>query len=214
MKLYFSPLAGSMATRIAFNEFGRDAEFVEVCPYTKRTRPDDDDYLEVHSLGLIPALVTDDGVVLTENAAILLFVADASGRAPSSATGRAELQQWLGFIAAEIHKVVFAPHFDSDASEAVKTHALTKTESRLAYLDSRLASRSYLVGDEFGVADAYLVTMLHAAQVTPIDLSRYPNVAAYLARHLERPSVAAAVALELPLYVAEQKRIRKVAASA
>ena len=214
MKLYFSPFACSMATRIALTDAGLDAEYVEVCPVDKRTRPDGDDYLQVHPLGLVPALVTDDGTVLTENVAVLSYVAEASGRLSSTASQRARLQEWLGFISTEIHKVVFAPFFDSMADASVKAYAAQKAPLRLSHLSSKLGTRPFLLGDDFSVADAYLVTTLHWAQATPIDLTAYPNVSAYFARHLERPSVVASIAHERPLYQAEQKRARSARAAA
>src|SRR5215813_8041797 len=79
MQLYFSPLACSMATRISLYEAGAQAVYTEVDPKTKRTLPDGADFREVNPLGLVPTLRTDDGEVLTENAAILQYVADRIG---------------------------------------------------------------------------------------------------------------------------------------
>ena len=93
MDLYFSPMACSMATRIALYESGDAANFLEVDPKTKRLLGDGADYLAIYPLGMVPSLRTDDGQLLTENAAILQYVADrrpnrASRRStPSSARG-------------------------------------------------------------------------------------------------------------------------------
>ncbi|MBW8902909.1 MAG: glutathione S-transferase N-terminal domain-containing protein, partial [Bradyrhizobium sp.] len=76
MDLYFSPLACSLATRIALYEAGVDANYLEVDPKTKVVQNDRSDFRAVNPLGLVPALRTDDGLVLTENAAILQYVAD------------------------------------------------------------------------------------------------------------------------------------------
>jgi glutathione S-transferase len=84
MDLYFSPLACSMASRIAFYEVGAAVNFIEVDPKTKLTL-DGADYRTVNPLGLVPALRTDEGTILLENAAILQFIADrraAAGLAP------------------------------------------------------------------------------------------------------------------------------------
>ena len=156
MDLYFSPLACSMATRIALYEAGADARFIQVDGKTKRTR-DGSDYLAVNPLGLVPAIRTDEGEVLTENAAILQYVAgrfpDAQ-LAPPTGMERARLQQWLCFIGTELHKASFVPLLDRKAPDAVKTYTLEKGESRLAYLDKYLAGRDYLL-DRFSIADAY-----------------------------------------------------------
>ena len=76
MDLYFSPLACSMATRIALYEAGESAVYLEVDPKTKVVQNDGSDFRKVNPLGLVPTLRTDDGTVLTENAAILQYVAD------------------------------------------------------------------------------------------------------------------------------------------
>ena len=71
MDLYFSPLACSLATRVALYEVGADANYLEVDPRTKIVQNDGSNFREVNPLGLVPTLRTDDGLVLTENAAIL-----------------------------------------------------------------------------------------------------------------------------------------------
>src|SRR5579863_254967 len=112
MDLYFSPLACSMATRMALYEAGADARFVYV--YTKAKRlADGSDFLAVNAMGQVPVLRTDDGEMLTENPVVLQYVADQfpqSGLAPPA--GRIErykLQRWLSFITSELHKLVFTP---------------------------------------------------------------------------------------------------------
>jgi len=201
MQLYFSPLACSMATRIALYEAGAGATFVEVDPATKRTSGGDD-FRSVNPLGLVPTIRTDDGDVITENAAILQYVAahfpDAA-LVPGDALGRARVQQWLCFIGTELHKAVFAPLLDAHAPEAVKAYALAKVTARFDLLEAHLAGRDFLA-DRFSVADAYLVTVLNWTGVTPIDLKRWPALAAYAARLRARPSIARAIAEELGLY--------------
>lgn len=209
MDLYFSPLACSLATRIALDEAGAAANFIEVDPVTHRTL-EGHALRDVSPLALVPALRTDAGDILTENAAVLQYVASRfpkSGLAPETEMDRARLQQWLCFLGTELHKVVFAPLFDRTAPEGAKAYALGKAKARFDVLEQHLATSETLLGS-FSVADAYLVTILNWAQATPIDLSRWPAVAAYLARHRTRPSVARSVAIELPLYLEEQKRHR------
>jgi glutathione S-transferase len=209
MELYFSPLACSMATRIAFYEAGADAGFREVDPKTKRVLADDSDYLAVNPLGLVPALRTDDGEILTENAAILQYVADRfpdAQLAPAGGAARTRLQQWLCFIGTELHKGLFVPLLDRKAPDEVKSYVLAKNLSRLAYLERYLTGREYLL-DRFSVADAYLATVLNWSMATPmIDFDAYPAVQAYLARMRARPSIARALSEELALYKAEVAR--------
>ena len=200
MELYFSPLACSLATRIALYESGKPAKFVEVDPKTKRTLEDGADYLAVYPLGLVPVLRTDAGDLLTENAAILQYV----GPAPNE--NRERLHQWLCFVGTELHKGVFAPVFDKKASPEVKAWALSKVGSRLDWLASHLEGREFLL-DEFSVADAYLFTVLNWTLAVPqIDLKKWPALDAYVSRLRKRPSIARAFEEELPLYRAEQAR--------
>src|SRR5579864_5634873 len=107
MDLYFSPLACSMATRISLYEAGGDARFLEVDPKTKRVLQDNADFKAVNPLGLVPVIRLDDGAVLTENAAILQYVAERfpdAGLGANTANERAQLQRWLCFIGTELHK--------------------------------------------------------------------------------------------------------------
>src|SRR5499426_3777958 len=134
MDLYFSPLACSLATRIALYEAGTEANYLEVDPKTKVVRTDGSDFRKVNPLGLVPTLRTDDGTVLTENAAILQYVADhfpKAGIATGPGMDRSRLHQWLCFIGTELHKALFVPLLDKKASAEVKAYVLEKNLSRL-----------------------------------------------------------------------------------
>jgi glutathione S-transferase len=214
MELYFSPLACSMATRIALYEANASADFIEVDPKTKRVQRDGSDFFAVNPLGLVPVLRTDDGVVLTENAAILQYVAE---RFPDSGIGarpgidRSRLQQWLCFIGTELHKGLFVTLLSKTAPAEAKTYTLEKGLSRLDYLDSYLEGREFLL-DHFSVADAYLVTVINWTMATPpIELSKWPNVKAYYERTRARPSIAKALGEEFALYKAELERHKAAA---
>jgi glutathione S-transferase len=213
MDLYFSPLACSLATRIALYEAGADAGFIEVDPKTKRVMDDGSDYLKVYPLGLVPAIRLDDGGLLTENAAILQYVADrfpAANLAPKGGIERARLQQWLCFIGTELHKGLFIPLFDKKAPEGTAANTLAKGESRLGYLNDYLAGREFLL-DRFSVADAYLYTVLNWSMATPVKFDRFPAIQAYYTRLQKRPSIARAFGEELALYKAELARHKAAA---
>jgi glutathione S-transferase len=214
MDLYFSPLACSMATRIALYEIGAAASYLEVDPKSKIVLQDNSDFLPVNPLGLVPTLRTDDGVLLTENAAILQYVAERfpnSGIGPANSTERTRLQQWLCFIGTELHKGLFAPLLDKKAPAEVKSYTLERYLSRLDYLNSHLEGRESLL-DHFSVADAYLGTILNWTMATPpIDLKKWPAINDYLARFKARPSVAKALAEEFELFKAEIARHKAAA---
>jgi glutathione S-transferase len=207
MELYFSPLACSMATRIALYEADGEAEFNQVDIRAKRVA-DGADFLTINPLGQVPVLRSDDGELLTENAAVLQYVADRypqSGLAPAGGSERYRLQQWLNFVTSELHKLVFSPLLNPAAPQGAKDFARDRAEARFGYLNDRLAGRDYLL-DRFTVADAYLVTVLNWAQFAGIDLAKWPAVRTYFARLQERPSVARALTEERALYAAERAR--------
>lgn len=214
MDLYFSPMACSMATRIALYEAGSDSRFLEVDPKTKQVLLDGSNFRTVNPLGTVPTLRTDDGVILTENAAILQYVADRfpdSALAAGSGIDRTRLQQWLCFIGTELHKALFAPLLDPKASQETKDWALAKGTSRLDYLEAHLEDREFLL-ERFSVADAYLATVINWTMATPqLDFANWPAITAYHARLRERPSIARAIAEEFELFKTEQARHRAAA---
>ena len=214
MDLYFSPLACSLATRIALYEAGADATYLEVDPKTKVVQNDGSDFRQVNPLGLVPTLRTDDGLVLTENAAILQYVADRfpnAGISAASGIERSRLHQWLCFIGTELHKGLFVPVLDRTAPAEMKSHVLSKGLSRLDYLENYLKGREFLL-DHFSVADAYLVTVINWTMATPpIELAKWPGVKSYYERLRVRPSIARAIAEELELYKAELARHKAAA---
>jgi glutathione S-transferase len=205
--LYFSPMACSLASRIVAYEAGADLRFIEVDPRTKRTL-DGRNYLDIYALGLVPSLRLDDGSLLTENAAVLQYLAarfPAAALAPVDDLDRARLQQWLCFIGTELHKAMFIPLFDKRAPEGTKPHTLAKSRSRLDFLNGHLTGREFLL-DRFSVADAYLCTVLNWTKPTQVDLAPWPAIKDYHRRITARPAVARAISEEYALYQAELAR--------
>src|SRR6516164_9314675 len=171
---------------------------------TKRT-PDGSNFAAIFPLGLVPLLRLDDGSVLSENAAILQYIANRfpeSNLAPTDEFARARLQQWLSFIGTELHQRLFCVLLDEAAPEGTRTHTLKKGETRLAYLNDHLSDREFLL-DHFTVADAYLYTVLNWSVGARISLSRYPAIKGYHRRLRIRPSVARAYQEEVNLYRTE-----------
>jgi glutathione S-transferase len=207
MKLYFSPLACSLATRIALYEAGATATYVRVDGKTKKTE-DGRDFSTINSLGLVPVLETEPGEVLTENAAILQFLAASypeARLAPDDLAGRTHLQQILSFIGTELHKGLFGTLLDKTAHPEVHAHVRKKADSRLGWLDRRLAGREFVL-DRFSVADGYLYTVLNWALATGYDLKNWPSLHAYHAHIRQRPSVARAFSEELQMYMQEHEQ--------
>lgn len=192
MKLYSHPGTCSSASHIALLESGLDFELIKVNLRGDRKLPDGRDFSEVNPKGYVPALELDNGEILTENIAILPYIADLNpdaGLAPATGSlERARMREWLGYINSEVHKVcslLFAP----DMPDKVKQTTKEKLGLRLAYIDEKLADNDYLLGDQFSVADAYLFIVLSWAPRLSFDLSRYTNLLTYQARIAERDSV-------------------------
>jgi glutathione S-transferase len=207
MNLFFSPLACSLASRIALYETQTPARFTQVDLKAKQVIGGGD-FRAINAMGQVPALQLEDGTVITENNAVLQLIAATAPEknlAPVDPTGRAQLQQWLGFIATELHKAVFVPLLDRQASDAVKDYAREKVTARLAVLEKHLQGRETLL-DQFSIADAYLATILNWASATNVDLKQWPSVHAYHQRMLQRPTIARAVAEEFAMYREEQAR--------
>jgi glutathione S-transferase len=207
MDLYFAPLACSMATRIALYEAGGEARYLEVDTKAKRLLAGGD-YLAINPHGYVPALRTDDGEVLTENAAILQYVAGLfpkAGLAPPEGRERVRLQTWLSFIGSELHKGLFSPLLDSKATDGAKAFAMQRYRPRLDYLNTYLTGREFLL-DRFSIADAYLTVVLNWSRATAIDFEAWPALKSYFDRMRRRPAIARAFAEEGALYVKQQER--------
>lgn len=202
MDLYFSPLSCPVSSRITLYEAGAEAKFHRVNTQTGKTETGED-YRRINPKGMVPALRTDDGQVLTENAAILQYLADrfpAAGLAPTGFQ-RYRLQEWLSFIGTELHKLVFTPLLSPRHDAAAKALALEYAADRLRYLDAYLEDRAWLL-DSFSVADAYMAAILTWADHLKIDFAPYPHLAAYKDRLRARPSVARALGEEFALFQA------------
>jgi glutathione S-transferase len=198
MKLYYSVGSCSLASHIALYASGIKFETAALDRKTRKTS-DGLEFSQVNSKGYVPVLRLDDGQLLTENVAVLLYIADrnpAAKLAPAAGTlERYRLIEWLAFINSEVHKN-FAPLFHPEASDEVKQFTRGNLAKRLDWLDPALGSKSFLIGDSFTVADAYLFSVLRWASLVGIDLGKWPNLKRYHAELATRPPVAAAMKAE------------------
>lgn len=199
MKLYYAPLACSLAAHIACREAGIDVELVRVDLPTKRTAAGGDLYAE-NPMGQVPTLVLPGGRTLTENIAVLTYLGDCAASAPAAAdvepSDRYELARWLSFVATEVHKRVLWPIFSPVTPDPVKAFARESAERALGTVAARLETRDSLVGGSFTVADAYLFWALMLIPHAGIPLDPFPALARYHDAHRGRPAVRAALKLE------------------
>jgi glutathione S-transferase len=198
MKLYYLKGACSLASFISLNEAGVKFEAIEVDHKTHKTR-DGEDLNAINSKGYVPVLRLDNGQILTENVAVLDYIADlnpAAKLAPAAGTlERYRLLELLAYINSEIHKN-FGPLFYPSLSEDVKKFARDNLNKRLDWLEKSLGSRPFLMGEQFTVADAYLYVVLSWTSHVGIDLGKWPALKRHNDRVGARPHVIAALKAE------------------
>ena len=191
MKLYYSPGACSLSPLIALHEAGLAFEPVLASTKTHKLQ-DGTDYYTINPKGYVPLLELDDGERLTEGPAIVQYIADQAPQSklapPNGTLARYRLQEWLNFITTELHKQ-FSPLFNAAVPEEFKAMQRKKLRDRLVWVDGQLEGKSYLMGEDFSVADGYLYTVTNWAQPMNIDLAGLDRLAAYRERVAARPAV-------------------------
>ncbi|MBT9609281.1 MAG: glutathione transferase GstA [Aquabacterium sp.] len=198
MKLYLKPGACSLSPHIVLQELGLAHE-TEVVDLARKVTASGANFLDINPKGYVPALMLDDGTLLTEGPAIVQYLADLHPEAklapPNGSLARYQLQSWLTYIGTELHKN-FTPFFNPAASAEMKTQAGAMLQRRFALVESELASKSYLMGEDFTVADAYLFTVTSWAKFIHFDLSAFPQLQAFQTRMAARPAVQRALKAE------------------
>jgi glutathione S-transferase len=198
MELFASPMACSLASHITALEAGLP---VKVRFIDNKKTDDGGDYYRISAKGYVPALRLDDGRILNEGPSVLQYLADAApetGLAPAWGTvERYQLIDMLNYLSTELHKRIFYNVFNPKSADVTRQAARELVEPTFDYLSTKLGSGDHLVGDRFTVADAYLVTMLNWAVFLKVDLAKWPAIAAYHRKHLQRPSVVQAMGVEM-----------------
>jgi len=196
VKLYFKPGACSLSPHIVLRELGLPFDLEAVDTKAQKTASGAD-YTAINPKKYVPALQLDDGQVLTEGAAIIQYLADRKPDAmlapPWGSLDRYRLQEWLNYIASELHKS-YSPIFR--ASEEQRPALRDALAAKLEYVARNLEKRQFLMGDRFTVADAYLFTVLNWSGGVAIDLDRWPALKSYLQRVSGRPAVRATLEAE------------------
>lgn len=198
MKLYYSPAACSLSPHIVLTELGMTFETEKVSLKDKKTASGKD-FTAINPKGYVPVLELDDGTVLTEGVAIIQYLADKNSDrrlAPVNGTiERYKLIEWLNFISTEVHKG-FSPLFHGKAEDPYIVAVRDRLHKRLGYINKELSNRSYLMGEMFTIADAYLFTVLNWAKNLNVDLSDAPALQSYITRVAARPTVRTAMMAE------------------
>ncbi|HLL52379.1 MAG TPA: glutathione transferase GstA [Myxococcaceae bacterium] len=197
MKLWYATGTCSLAPHIALREAELPFDLIRF-DMTRRILDDGGRLEAVNEKGYVPVLELPGGERLTEVPVVLQYIGDQRPErnlVPKAGTmERYRLQEWLSFIATEIHKIYW-PLFHQGA-EIENQKAKEKLDQRFSWLETKLHDGSFLMGNHFTVADAYLFTVLNWAKPAGIDLNRWPKLKAYRSRIRERPSVVAAFEAE------------------
>ncbi len=166
MKLYFAPGACSLADHIALHVAGLSFEHEKVDLKTRKTESGED-FAAINPKGYVPALTLDSGETLSENIAILDWIAHQSpALEPAGPMGHTHLLEALAYISTEIHKS-FKPFF-SGAGDDEKAKAGEAIKMRMGYLADTMKG-DFLFGADISVADCYLFVMLLWAQKNAIE---------------------------------------------
>jgi len=198
VKLYFVPGACSLAPHIAIREAGLDVTLDKVTFGAERKTASGKNFYDVSARGAVPVLELDNGEVLTENAALLQYIA---AQAPSKGLAPTDhgMEHWrlletLNFIATEVHKS-FSPLFRNPPADQ-REGMIKQIQNRFELLQQKLGDKPYLMGERFSVADAYAFVMLNWARNFQIDIAAYPKLDAYFKRVIARPGVQQALTEE------------------
>jgi glutathione S-transferase len=194
MKLYYALGSCGLSPQIVLREAGLAFELIKVDFATKTTT--EGDYLKVTPKGFVPALVLDDGEVITEGAVILQWIADQrpeAGLLPAFGTlERYRALEWLNLVATDLHKgmaTMFSPFIDKVSKTRFAEGFL---RGRFKFVEDHLSKNDYLLGSAFSAPDAYLYNILSWPKRVGIDMAEYGAIERFMQRMEQRPSVQAA----------------------
>ncbi len=203
LKLYYSPGACSLASHIALEEAKADFEVVRV--NLRGGEQLAQDYLQLNPKGRVPLLVTDEGI-LTENPAILLYVAmrkPAANLAPlDDAFQLARMQSFNAYLSSTVHVAhAHGPRgirwADEASSLADMKRKVPETMSAcFDLIENEYLEGPWVLGDQYTVADAYLFTIATWLEADGVDVTRFPRVLAHRTAMQNRPAVAAVLTRE------------------
>lgn len=198
IKLYYSPGACSLATHILLRETGTPFTLEKV-DTSKHTTSGGGDFYAINPKGQVPVIELPDGTRITEGPVVAQYVADRAGAhtlmPPAGSLERYRVMEWQNYVTAELHKS-FTPLFHSDVDATAKKALAAVLCKKLVWLNGQLAGKSYLTGNDFTAADAYLFVVLGWAKFVQIDLGDLQHIGSFMARVAARPEVKAAMQAE------------------
>lgn len=196
MKLYYSPGACSLSPHIVALELGLPVTAVKA-DIRKKVLENGESFININPKGQVPTLQLEDGKILTEGVAIVQYLASLAPEKKMMPEGFARFQQLelLNFVTSELHKT-YSVFFDPTATEADKEKTSAKLATKFAYLEPALTQGTYLMGDVFTLADAYLFTVLGWSGLPMVKVTLPKFLQDYMGRVSARPAVQAALKAE------------------
>lgn len=197
-KLYARPGSGSFVVEAILAEADVPCEIQDVERLPGRKSPD---YLhQLNPLGQIPTLILPSGEVMTESAAITIYLSDLYPKtqlapAPDSPQ-RAAYLRWLLFMATTIYmsdlRAIYCERYtdDPNGAEAVKASALTQRNRQWDILEAELGDKPYLLGDRLSVLDIYAVMLAAWNKDSREFLEKRPKLRGLYERVRARPKLA------------------------
>lgn len=191
MKLYYSKASCSLAVRILIHELKLHAEFEAVNLKTKITEKNVN-YYDINPKGAVPALVIENGELLTENAVIHQYLADKEEAThllpPVNHLKRYRVLEWLNFVSNDLHKA-FGPIFNEKIPANIKEEIYKPfIKSKFAIVEGALSEHPFLCGEEFTLPDGYLFTVSRWLPIAHIAYEEFPHVKRFYEMMHERPS--------------------------
>ena len=202
MNLYYSPGACSLAPHILLHDTKLPFTLVRVDTKAHKTESGAD-YYEINSKGAVPVIELADGARLTEGPIVSQYICDTARRLdlmpPAGSMERYRVMEWQNYVTSELHKS-YSPLFGSPLDTAAKELFRASLRKKYEWLDRRLEGKSYLTGDTFTAADAYLFAVTRWATYVGLELGDLRVLQAFMSRANDREAVQRALAAEgLPL---------------
>ena len=152
------------------------------------------DFLAVNPIGKVPVLVLEDGRILAESNAILLYLAEKTRFLPADRFDRGKAWEWLFFeqythepSIAVRRSILTAPERATQRTPERLQALLESGNFALRVLERRLAAADWLAGDSYSIADIALYAYTHVAHEGGYDLAAYPGISRWIQRVKSEP---------------------------
>ena len=193
----YLPSQNAWKVRLLLNHLGRAYRTVPVSIFEGEGQTAE--FRRISPTGTVPAIQLDDGRVLAESNAILAYLADGTPYLPSDPFDRAKVQQWLHFEQERVESVIGAlRHWTMTGKLSRRSPELIEgrragARRTLGILEHELATRPFLAGDSYTIADMAVFAYASRAGEAGLSLDAYPHFRAWIARIEAQPGFLAAM---------------------